>query len=62
MDLPQSTPQDAVVLNYELMDFSDISSNLPDIMMKTSDDYILDLLDITDSECLDNIQCGASFA
>ena len=50
MDLPQFTPQGATVLNFELMDFSDISSDLPDIMMTTSDNDILDLGDISDSE------------
>ena len=44
----------ATVLNYKQMDFSDISSDFPDIMMKVSGDDIPDLLDI--SECLDNIQ------
>ena len=62
MDLPQSTPQDAAVFCYELMDFSDISSDLPDIMMTTSDDYIPDLVNISDSECLDNIQHRVWFA
>ena len=33
IDLPQSTPQDAAVFCYEQMDISDISSDLPDIMM-----------------------------
>ena len=62
MDLPQSTPQDAAVLNYELMDFNDISSDLPDIMTTTSDDDIPDLMDILNSEHLDNIQHKARFA
>ena len=62
MDLPQSTPQDAAVFHYELMDFSDISSDLPDVMMTTSDDDIPDLVDISDSKCLDNIQHGVWFA
>ena len=39
MDLPQSTPQDAAVFHYELMDFNDISSDLPD--MATSDETFL---------------------
>ena len=60
MDLPQSTPQGATVLNYELMDFSDISSDLPDIMMTTSDDDIPNLVYI--SEHLDNIQHDIWFA
>ena len=62
MDLPQSTPQDTAVLNYELMDFSDILSDFPDIMMTTSDDDIPDHVDISDSEHLDNIQHRAWFA
>ena len=60
MDLPQSTPQGAAVLNYEQMDFSDISSDFPDIIMTTSNEEIPDLKDI--SECLDNMQCEAWFA
>ena len=56
MDLPQSTPQCAAVFYNELMDFSDISSDLPVIMMKTSDGDIPDLVNISDSEHLDNIQ------
>ena len=60
MDLPQSTPKGATVLNSDLMDFSDISSDLPDIMTTASDDDIPDLMDI--SECLDNIQHEALFA
>ena len=59
MDLPQSIPQGAIVLNYEQMDFSDISSESPDIMMTTSDDDIPDLVDI--SECLYNMQHEAWF-
>ena len=55
MDLPQSTPQDVAVFGYELMDFSDISSDLPDTMTMTSDDNIPDLVDSSDSEHLDNI-------
>ena len=54
MDLPQSTPQGTTVLNYKQMDFSDISSDFPDIMTTTSDDNIPDLVDI--SECLDSMQ------
>ena len=46
MDLPQSTPHGDAVLNYEQMDFSDISSDFPDIMMTTSDNDIPDLVDI----------------
>ena len=59
IDLPQSPPQDAVVLNYELMDFSDISSDLPDIMMTTIDD---DIPDLEDSKHLYNIQHTVWFA
>ena len=59
---PWSTPQDAVVFHYEQMDFSDISSDLPDIMMTTGDGDIPDLEDISDSEHLDNIQYGVWFA
>ena len=44
------------------MEFSDISSDLPDIMMTTSDDDIPGLVNILDSEHLDNIQHGAWFA
>ena len=60
MDFFQSTPQGAAVLNYEQMDFSDISSDFPDIMTISSDDDVPDLDDI--SECLDNMQCKAWFA
>ena len=56
MYLPQSALQDAAVFCYELMDFSDISSDLPDIMMTASEDDIPDLVNASDSECLDNIQ------
>ena len=44
------------------MDFSDISSDLPDIMMTMSDNDIPDLVDISNSEHLDNIQYKAQFA
>ena len=54
IDLPQSTPQNATMLNYEQMDFIDISSDFPDIMTTTSDDDIPDLVDISDF--LDNMQ------
>ena len=60
MDLPQSIPQSATVLNYEVMVFSDISSDIPDIMTTGSDNDIPDLVDI--SECLDNIQHNVWFA
>ena len=36
-------------LNYDLMDFSDISSDLPDIMMTRSDADIPDLDDVLDA-------------
>ena len=62
MDITQSTPQDAAVFHHELMEFSDISSDLPDIMMTTSDNDIPDPVDISDSERLDNIQHGVWFA
>ena len=62
MDLPQSMPQGAGVPHYKLMDFSDISSDLPDILTTRSHDDILDLVDILDSEHLDNIQHGLLFA
>ena len=62
IDLPQSTPQDEAVLNYGLMDFSDIPSDLPDIMMTTSDNDIPDLEDILNSEHLNNIQHRVWFA
>ena len=55
IDLPQSTPQDAAVFCYEQMDFIDISSDFPDIIMTTSEDDIPDLEDILESEHLDNI-------
>ena len=59
VDLPQSTAQGTTVLNYKLTDFSDISLDLPDIMM-TSDNDIPHLVDIP--EHLDNIQHEAWFA
>ena len=59
MDLPQSTPQGAAVVNYEQMDFSDIS-DFTDIMTTASDDDNPDLVDI--SECLDNMQHEAWLA
>ena len=57
IDLPQSTPQDAAVFFYEPMDFSDISSDLPDIMTTTSDYDIPDLENI-----LNNLQHRVWFA
>ena len=59
MDFSQSTPQGTAVLNYEQMDFSDISSDFPDTMMTASDDDIPDLKDFF--ECLDNMQHQAWF-
>ena len=61
MDVPQSVPQDVAVLCYDQIDFSDISSDLPDIMT-TSDEDIPDLVDISDSEHLDNTQHRLWFA
>ena len=49
MDLLQSTLQNEAVFNYEQMDFSDISSDLPDIMMMMSDADIPDLTDVSDA-------------
>ena len=48
MDLLQSALQDEVVFNYEQMDFGDISSDLPDMMMM-SDDDIPDHVDVSDA-------------
>ena len=45
MDLLQSTPGNEAVFYYNPMDFSDISSYLPDIMM-TSDNVIANLVDV----------------
>ena len=59
MDLLQSTPWDEAVFNYEQMDFSETSSDLPNIMTTTSDNDIPNLVDI--SKCLDNIQHEAWF-
>ena len=49
IDLLQSTPRNEAVFNYDLMDFSDISSDLPDIIMMTSDADIPDLDDVSDT-------------
>ena len=49
MDLLQSTPWSETVFNYDPMDLSDISSDLPDIMTRTSDVDIPDLDDISDA-------------
>ena len=62
MVLPQSTPHGAAVLNYEQMEFSDISSDFPDNMMTTSNDDIPDLEDISNFEQMDNIKHEAWFA
>ena len=45
LDLPHSTPEDAPVPYYEIMDLSDIS-DLQDVMTTTSDEDIPDLEDI----------------
>ena len=55
------SPQATAVLNYELMDFSDISSDLPDVMTTTCVNDIPDHEDISDSEHLNNIQHGVWF-
>ena len=62
MDLLQSMPQNEAVVNYEQMDFSDISADIPDMMATVSDDDIPDLVDLSHSEQLDNIQDEAWFA
>ena len=49
MDLLQSTLQNEALFNYKQMDFSDISSDLQDIMMTTSDADIPDLADVSDA-------------
>ena len=49
MDLLQSTPQNEAVFNYKQMDFSDISPDLPDIMMMMSDANITGLADVSDA-------------
>ena len=48
MDLLQSTLWNEAVFHYDLMDISNISSDLPDIMMMTSDTDIPDL-DVLDA-------------
>ena len=48
-DLLQSIPQNEAVFNYNQMDLSDISSDLPDIMMTMSDAGIPDLADVSDA-------------
>ena len=49
IDLLQSTPWNEAVFYYNLMDFSNISSDLPDIMMTTSDNDIPNLVDVSDA-------------
>ena len=49
MDLLQSMPHNEAKFNYDLMDFSDISSDLPDIKMMTSDADIPYLDDVSDA-------------
>ena len=49
MDLLQSTLRNKAVFYYKQMDFSDISSDLPDIMMMISDTDIPDLTDVLDA-------------
>ena len=56
VDSLQSMPWNVAVLNYKQMDISDISADLPDIMTTMSDDDIPDLVDLSNSEHLDNIQ------
>ena len=51
MNLPQSPKQDTTVFRYEIMDLSNISS---DIMTTSSDSDIPNLEDISD--CLDSLQ------
>ena len=49
MDLLQSMQQNEAVFNYDLIDFNDISSNLSDIMMMTSDADIPYFDDVSDA-------------
>ena len=49
MDLLQSTPQSETVFHYDLMDLSDISSDLPHIMATMSEADIPDLEDVSDA-------------
>ena len=51
MNLPQSPLQDTSIFGYEIMDFSNISS---DVMTTSSDNDIPDFEDISDH--LDNLQ------
>ena len=62
IDLPQLTLLHEAVLHYELMDFHDISLDLPDIMITTNNEDIPDLVDVSDLEHLNNIQHRVSFA
>ena len=55
LDLSQSTARDEALYYYKLMDLSDISSDLQDIMATTSDDDIPDPVDVSDSEHLDAV-------
>ena len=49
MDLLQSASCPEAVFYYDLMDFSDISFNLTDIMKMTSDANVPDLADVSDA-------------
>ena len=49
MDVLQSKSHNEAVFHCDLMDFSDISSDLPDIMTTTSDTDIPDLDDVMDA-------------
>ena len=49
MDLLQSTLWNEAVFNYDLMAFSDMSSDLQDIMTTTSDANFPDLDDVLDA-------------
>ena len=48
LDPPQYSPEDKAVPHYELMDLSDISSDIQDVMTTTSDEDIPDLEAILD--------------
>ena len=62
MDLVQSTPWNEAVLNYEQMDFSHISIDLPAVMTTMNDEEIPYLVELLNSEHLDNIQHETWFA
>ena len=49
MGLPQSTAWNEAAFCYDPVDFSDISSDLPDIMTTTSDNDIPNLVDVSDA-------------